>query len=123
MTKKYVYRLRTFINASHAVRWEQGQGEEHPHTWELILDIQTLGVPGSLKFEDIEQVIDQGITQFSGCFINEVPPFDQENPTLENFTDYLFDILTEALQKISCKLLNLSVGESPLRFYNVTLDQ
>lgn len=119
--KKYVYRLRTFINASHAVRWEQGQGAQHPHTWELILDIEALGTPASLKFEDIEQVIDATVEQFSGHFINEVPPFDKENPTLENFADYLFDILTTALQEINCKLLNLSVGESPLRFYNVAL--
>lgn len=31
MIKKiYQYKLRTFINASHAIRWSDGQGAIHP---------------------------------------------------------------------------------------------
>ncbi|MBM7544835.1 6-carboxytetrahydropterin synthase [Periweissella beninensis] len=123
MNKRYEYRLRTFINASHAVRWEQGEGQEHPHTWELILDIQPHVYPINLKFEDIEAVINQTLAKFSGQKLNSVAPFDQINPTLENFADYLFDILTNALAKLNCQLAKIEVGESPMRFYAVSIDR
>ena len=62
------------------------------------------------------------IEPFAGQFLNTVAPFDEINPTLENFTDILFDLITSALLEISCQLIELSVGESPTRFYHVTLD-
>lgn len=48
-------------------------------------------------------------------------PFDQIVPTLENFADQLFDLLSDALAKIDCQLYDLSVGESPTRYYSVSL--
>lgn len=120
--KIFTYKLRTFINASHAVRWQDGQGAEHPHTWELILDIRPNVGTEAFKFESIEQVMNASIEPFAGQFLNTVAPFDEVNPTLENFTDILFDLITSALLEISCQLIELSVGESPTRFYHVTLD-
>ncbi|MFT9388537.1 MAG: 6-carboxytetrahydropterin synthase [Leuconostoc sp.] len=120
--KIFTYKLRTFINASHAVRWQDGQGAEHPHTWELILDIRPNVGTEAFKFESIEQVMNASIEPFAGQFLNTVAPFDEINPTLENFTDILFDLITSALLEISCQLIELSVGESPTRFYHVTLD-
>lgn len=123
MNKVYTYRLRTFINASHAVRWDQGEGQEHPHTWELILEIKPNIHPIELKFEDIERIINQTLLKFSGQKLNNIAPFNKVNPTLENFSDYLFDILTLALEKINCRLDKLAVGESPMRFYTVSIDR
>ncbi|WP_246574111.1 6-carboxytetrahydropterin synthase [Leuconostoc miyukkimchii] len=123
MVKVYNYRLRTFINASHAIRWSQGEGEEHPHTWELILEIEPESYPINLKFEDIETVISGSLIKFSGQKINNIAPFNTINPTLENFSDHLFDILQIALKKINCQLVKLSVGESPMRFYTVSADR
>ncbi|MGX7042481.1 6-carboxytetrahydropterin synthase [Leuconostoc holzapfelii] len=120
--KVFTYKLRTFINASHAVRWQGVQGAEHPHTWELILDIRPVGGQFDLKFEDIEAVIADSVAPFHGQFLNEVPPFDQLVPTLENFAEQLFDLLSEALEKISCQLHDLSVGESPTRYYSVAIN-
>ncbi len=100
--KIFTYKLRTFINASHAVRWQDGQGAEHPHTWELILDIRPNVGTEAFKFESIEQVMNASIEPFAGQFLNTVAPFDEINPTLENFTDILFDLITSALLEISC---------------------
>ena len=122
MDKSYNYELKTFINARHAVRWEKGEGAEHPHTWELVLDIKPNHYPFDVKFEYIENVIEKALATFSGQRINDVTPFDKINPTIENFADYLFDILQEALQDIDCCLTRLIVGESPTRLYTVHLD-
>nr|MWN21406.1 hypothetical protein [Leuconostoc lactis] len=42
-------------------------------------------------------------------------------PTLENFAEQLFDLLADALTEIACQLHDLSVGESPTRYYSVAL--
>lgn len=119
--KSYTYKLRTFINASHAVRWQGVLGAQHPHTWELILEIRPTAEQFALKFEDIEAVIADSIAPFHGQLLNDVKPFDQIVPTSENFADQLFDLLSDALAKIDCQLYDLSVGKSPTRYYSVSL--
>ena len=119
--KSYTYKLRTFIKASHAVRWQGVLGAEHPHTWELILEIRPTVEQFTLKFEDIEAVIADSIAPFHGQLLNNVQPFDQIVPTPENFAEQLFDLLADALTEIACQLHDLSVGESPTRYYSVAL--
>ncbi|OIK98249.1 6-pyruvoyl tetrahydropterin synthase [Oenococcus oeni] len=119
--KKYTYKMRSYINASHAIRWEAGIGSEHPHTWEIICEIVSSN-DHMIKFEDIEEVITETISDLSGKFLNTIAPFDKINPTLENLTNYLFDMITDSLKKINCKLIRIEVGESPTRFYCISLD-
>ena len=120
--KVFTYKLSTFINASHAVRWPDEMEAEHRHTWELILNIRPFIAGKLLKIDDIEEVIEASLQTFSGRFLNEMSRFDNVNPTLENFTEILFDDLTQALSGISMQLVELSVGNSPTRFYNITLE-
>ena len=35
MTKKATYIFTTYLNASHAIRWAEGTGQIHPHTYEI----------------------------------------------------------------------------------------
>ena len=83
--KVLTYRLRTFINATHAVRWQGVQGVAHPHTWELILDIQPMTYPQPMKFEDIETVkkIEKDMKQHSKSFKNGIS-FEQFEKDFEN---------------------------------------
>lgn len=120
--KVFTYKLSTFINASHAVRWLDEMEAEHRHTWELILNIRPITAGKLLKIDDIEEVIEASLQTFSGRFLNDMSRFDNVNPTLENFTEILFDDLTQALSGISMQLVELSVGNSPTRFYHITLE-
>ncbi|MGH2325228.1 6-carboxytetrahydropterin synthase [Leuconostoc lactis] len=120
--KVFTYKLSTFINASHAVRWPDEMEAEHRHTWELILNIRPITAGKLPKIDDIEEVIEASLQTFSGRFLNDMSCFDNVNPTLENFTEILFDDLTQALSGISMQLVELSVGNSPTRFYHITLE-
>ncbi|MFT8469924.1 MAG: 6-carboxytetrahydropterin synthase [Oenococcus sp.] len=119
MAKKiHRYHIRTYLNATHAVRWKTGSGVEHPHTWEIICEINHQG-KSLIKFDDIEKSINQMTHPLSGQFLNTIPPFDKINPTLENLADYLFDQISRSLDEIGCSLVEIEVGESPTRFYSV----
>lgn len=104
------------------MRWPDEMEAEHRHTWELILNIRPITAGKLLKIDDIEEVIEASLQTFSGRFLNDMSRFDNVNPTLENFTEILFDDLTQALSGISMQLVELSVGNSPTRFYHITLE-
>lgn len=118
---KKTYKLKSYINASHAVRWEKGVGEAHPHTWELICEIQH---PNQhlVQFNTLEAAITTSVAPYQGQLLNDVPPFNQVNPTLENFTEVLAIAIRQQLTPLQCRLVRLELSESPLRSYCITLD-
>lgn len=116
------YKLTSYINASHAVRWEGGMGKEHMHTWAVICEIH-VNNDRMVPFNAIEAELKEVSSRVSGKFLNEVPPFDRINPTLENLTTYFFQVISDILRKSNAVLTRLEIGESPTRFYCMTLDQ
>ena len=119
--KQYSYKIRSYVNASHAVRWEEGTGKEHIHTWEITCEIKTLN-NHMVVFDDIEAVLESVFSVYAGGFLNEIAPFDKINPTLENVTEYLFQVIGEKLNEIQANLIRIEVGESPKRLYCISLD-
>ncbi|WP_236008112.1 6-carboxytetrahydropterin synthase [Levilactobacillus andaensis] len=116
MGEIHTYKIKSYINASHAMRWESGTGQKHNHTWEVITEIQ-LDTEHLVRFNDIEDDLKGVSARYSGQFLNEIPPFDKINPSLENITRYFYKELTAVLAKSQAKLMRLEVGESPTRFY------
>ncbi|MFH5811298.1 6-carboxytetrahydropterin synthase [Companilactobacillus sp. FL22-1] len=114
------YKLTSYINASHAVRWENGIGKEHMHTWAIICEIH-VNHEQMVPFNVIENELKEVSQRVSGKFLNEVPPFDRINPTLENLTTYFFSVINDILRKRDAVLTRLEIGESPTRFYCITL--
>ncbi|MBM6753160.1 MULTISPECIES: 6-carboxytetrahydropterin synthase [Lactobacillaceae] len=117
--KQHRYRLRFYLNASHAMRWDNNIGEAHPHTWELICEVKKLDDQAFIRFNDIEDAIQRVIEPLQGRFLNEIPPFDKKNPSLENIGDVFFDQIDSQLASVKCSLTQLEVGESPTRFFLV----
>jgi len=114
------YKLTSYINASHAVRWEGGMGKEHMHTWAVICEIH-VNNGQMVPFNQIENELKEVSSKVSVKFLNTVPPFDRVNPTLENLTTYFFQVITELLRKNNAILTRLEIGESPTRFYCISL--
>ncbi len=117
MIKHYRYRLRFYLNASHAMRWQNQLGERHPHTWELTCEVKKADHDAFIRFNDIEDQIRQVLDPLQGVFLNEIAPFDKENPSLENLGEYFFDQINQHLAAVKCSLTRLEMGESPTRFF------
>ncbi|MGM9892535.1 6-carboxytetrahydropterin synthase [Limosilactobacillus sp.] len=112
--KKSSYKLSFFLNASHIVQVDGSTTSRHPHTFSITCQITTTAFK---KFGEMEDCVNQVLNQLNNSFLNEVPPFDQLNPTLENLTTYLFDQISAQLTKIGYHLSRLEVAESPVRAY------
>lgn len=101
------------------MRWQNGEGQQHNHTWEIICEIKSRD-DHMLVFKDMDEAIAAVTEPLSGRFLNELPDFTEVNPSLENLTEYLFGQIEEQLSAIKAKLWRLEVGESPTHFYCIS---
>ncbi|WP_155286351.1 6-carboxytetrahydropterin synthase [Lacticaseibacillus zhaodongensis] len=115
MHKQRTYIIKSYVNASHAVRWESGTGKRHNHTWEIQCELHT--VNKMVAFFDIEKLIKAALDELSGKFLNDLPEFATVNPTVENVTEYLFDKIDKLTRENGAQLLRLQVSDSPTRSY------
>lgn len=120
--ERYSYKIKSYVNASHAIRWENGAGQQHNHTWEIICEITTED-NRMIVFDEIEVLLKEFFFDYSGNFLNDLAPFDKINPTIENVTTHFYRELSEKLMKINATLVRIEVGESPTRFYCITRGQ
>lgn len=121
MNKYYhTYKIKYYVNASHAMRWKDGEGKQHNHTWEIICEIHSKG-DHMIVFNDIEYEMKSIFNTFSGKFLNKLPYFKKVNPTTENVTVWLFNRLTPVLEKLDAELVRIEVGESPTRSYCIDI--
>ena len=84
--------------AGHALRGYKGKCENiHGHNYkvEVALSGKKLNAIGLLMdFVDLKAVIKEIVKRVDHQFLNDMPPFDQLNPSAENMAKYFFDDTT-----------------------------
>lgn len=113
------YRFKFYINASHSIIINGKQGEVHPHTWEMMLNI-LVERTDFLEFNAFEKVAQEFFTQYQDCTLNDVKPFDTIVPTLENIVDYFGEELRKRMREVGGILLRIEGSETPTRSYVVS---
>ncbi|MGA3436809.1 6-carboxytetrahydropterin synthase [Lactiplantibacillus plantarum] len=120
-TKQRTYKIKSYVNASHAVRWATGSGKKHTHTWEIVCELHT--VDAMVAFYDIEKNLHQALDELSGKFLNDLPEFKTVNPTVENVTEYSFTKIDKTLRDNGAQLLRIEVSDSPTRAYCISVTE
>ena len=120
-TKQRTYKIKSYVNASHAVRCATGSGKKHTHTWEIVCELHT--VDAMVAFYDIEKNLHQALDELSGKFLNDLPEFKTVNPTVENVTEYLFTKIDKTLRDNGAQLLRIEVSDSPTRAYCISVTE
>ncbi|WP_334427405.1 MULTISPECIES: 6-carboxytetrahydropterin synthase [unclassified Levilactobacillus] len=121
MQKQRTYKIKSYVNASHAVRWESGTGKKHNHIWEIVCELHVF--EGMVSFFDIEKSLNQAIDELSGKYLNDLPEFKEINPTVENVTEYLFNEIDGILRQNNAVLLRIEVSDSPTRAYCIDVTE
>ncbi|WP_057737906.1 6-carboxytetrahydropterin synthase [Liquorilactobacillus uvarum] len=115
----FSYRIKSYFNASHAIRWENGTGQKHMHTWEVVCELSSQSKQ-TVIFSDIEKALNGVFENISGTFLNTLDDFKELNPTVENVTLWLYHLIIPALNQLDVHLTRLEVSESPTRTYCIT---
>lgn len=115
------YRLKNYLNASHFVIFNGVKGEIHPHTWEFSALLYSTGNEIT-KFTDTEKAIREIFDPYQNKVMNDLRPFDEIVPSLENITEYFVSRIQAAVQQFGYRLVEFEGSETPVRTYGVLLE-
>ena len=114
------YRFKFYLNASHYIQIEGRQGQSHPHTWEITLDVLKVR-DEFIRFNEVEERVEAFLKPYQDAVLNEVEPFNLINPTVENCCEYFKDELQIILAEQGWLMLMISIAETPSRVYVISL--
>ena len=113
------YKYKFYLNMNHSVEIEGQRGLVHSHTWEIAMAI-AMGDTEIVRFSEIEKYISMMLQKYQDKYLNDIPPFNVINPTLEDTCNYLFELFSKELREKGWLLLGMEMSETPSRVYQVT---
>ena len=106
---------RTF-SAAHNLRGYAGCCENlHGHNWrvEVAAATETLDELGlAVDFRALKQALEDVLAAFDHRYLNEIPPFDQVNPSCENLAQQIHDRLAGQINDGRVRVAWVRVWES-----------
>lgn len=100
--RQYIVRVNTEFAAAHVLRGYEGACERiHGHTWKVEVEVVTreldaLGM--GIDTRELRRALCSITDELDHRFLNEVPPFDEVNPTAENVASFVYGRLARTLQ-------------------------
>lgn len=119
---RHLHKFKFYLNASHSVFFNGIKGQAHPHTWEFGLKILDLG-DSLIEFSVYENALKQLFEPYQNQILNNIEPFNEIVPTLENMTDFFGEQLRYAVRRVHGELLEIEGSETPTRSYLVDYSQ
>ena len=90
----YTLTVRSSFAAAHLLREYDGNCERlHGHNWqvEATVESSTLDDRGmALDFREMKGALHDILSRLDHKYLNEIPPFDAQNPSSENIARYIY---------------------------------
>lgn len=119
MSGAWQLRVSDSFSAAHALRHYEGKCEQtHGHNFEVEICVQGNALqPGTemlLDFKVLKNILKKALATLDHKFLNEILPFDGDNPTSENLARHIFELCAKELgQYPSVSLRSATVWEKP----------
>ena len=102
--------------AAHNLRFYEGECERlHGHNWkvEVAVASKKLNKIGlAVDFKILKRTLENIIERLDHKHLNEIPPFDKENPSSENIARYIFKQFQKEIKGKDIKTARVKVWES-----------
>jgi queuosine biosynthesis protein QueD len=112
----YELRVSAHFDAAHALKGYPGECRElHGHTWEVEVTVAgtVLDDVGIVyDFKRLKSDVGAVLQAYDHGYLNEVPPFDEVNPTAENLAREIYDALGVKVGA-GVQVREVAVWESP----------
>ena len=114
----YILTVEDNFASAHQLRGYKGKCENiHGHNWKVVLSVkgERLNEIGLLiDFHDLKKMLKEILNDLDHKNINEIPPFDQINPSSENIAKYISEKMAFSLSKLSndLKIDSVTIWES-----------
>lgn len=114
---RYRLSIRETFAASHCLRHYQGKCENlHGHNFEVEVAVEGSQLDPKIEFlmdfKELRTRLKDAVAPFDHAHLNEVAPFDLQNPSSENLARHIFDRLSPSLPG-HVTLVFVSVSEKP----------
>ncbi len=116
MNPRYTLKVSAQFAAAHQLRDYPGACSRlHGHNWRLDVEVTAsrldeLGMV--VDFRRIRQEAREVVERLDHRFLNEIPPFDEINPTAENIAAYLYRELDARLRTDGRRLESVTLWET-----------
>lgn len=102
--------------AGHALRNYHGKCENvHGHNYKVRITVagERLDATGLLvDFVQVKRLMNDVIDYLDHQFINDLPPFDELNPSAENIAKYFYDRISSGLNGGEARLSEVKIWET-----------
>ena len=111
----YDVTVKTGFSAAHQLRLYDGKYENlHGHNWTAQVTVEAdelnpIGV--GIDFVELKKVVEGTLSRLDYQNINEISPFDKENPSAENIARWLFLELKTQIDTESTRVKRVEVCE------------
>lgn len=112
------YKFKYRLNAKHS--FSSDTKNIHPHTFEILLFIESNKNGKQVASFEIDEIVEQFLLSYQNQYLNDISPFNQLEPTIENMGDIFYEQLKVILSNKEFNLIQLEISETPLRVYLVS---
>ncbi len=111
----YALTVRSSFAAAHRLRGYEGNCERlHGHNWQVEATVESSEVDSrgmALDFRAMKGALHDILTRMDHKYLNEIPPFDAQNPSSENIARHIFEEM-EGKIPAPARLARIAVWES-----------
>jgi len=109
--------VQAHFSAAHALRGYPGDcSRTHGHNWiiDVFVKCKKLNEIGiGVDFRDIKKGVKDVLKGLDHFNLNELPPFNEDNPTSENIARFLYIQLGKRLNSDVVQVSKIKVSETP----------
>ncbi|MEJ2143151.1 MAG: 6-carboxytetrahydropterin synthase QueD [Gammaproteobacteria bacterium] len=116
MTARYTMKILTDFAAAHYLREYEGECSRlHGHNWkvEVTVEASALDKVGmGMDFKVIKKATKGLVDELDHYNLNDIPPFNEINPTAENISAFLYKELSARLNNDAAKVKAITLWET-----------
>ncbi len=111
----YEVKINTTFSAAHQLRGYDGKYENlHGHNWGATVlveakELDSIGV--GIDFVMLKKKVESILSKLDYQNINEIPPFDKQNPSAENIARWVFKELSADIDSETVKVKRVEIRE------------
>ena len=113
----YRVSVRKHFDAAHYLRNYKGKCENlHGHRFEVVVALETqeldeIGL--AFDFSELKKCLQEILERFDHVCMNDIPPFDEINPSSENMASTIYRELQPQFEGKPVSIASVEVWESP----------
>ena len=113
----FVLKIVTDFASAHSLRNYPGDCSRlHGHNWQVEVSVESevLDATGiAIDFRKIKKQTKEVVKRVDHQYLNEIPPFDELNPTAENIAKYFYQEVGALINNQDVRVCEVIIWETP----------